>query len=237
MWSLDWADIHVFILQLERDGKVTRTFRRLDPERQQAVVTAIFDEAIERGPTALNIKQVAERAGVAVGSLYTYFGSRDGLMDFAVALCVRFTGDLFDSARPLLAALPFREGLKMFLAGGVEWGETQAGLLRFFTRAAYHADSDLSEQVVRPIATILRGIVHDMLTQAIARGEVRADIDLEATTRLIHALTIAFGDSQMLPYLNVYWQITGDDVTPERAMDTLIELVMDGIGVCPPDVL
>lgn len=235
MSLLDWAQVQSFILQLEQDGKVTRTFRRLDPARQQAVVMAIFDEAIARGPNALNIKQVAGRAGVAVGSLYDYFGSRDGLMDFAVALCVRFTSDLFDSVRPLLAALPIREGLRMFLAGGLEWGHVQTGLLIFFARAAYHPDSGLSEQVVRPIATILRTIVHDMLTQAIARGEVRPDIDLEATTRLLYALTITYGDSQMLPYLNVYWQITADEITPERSLEALIDLVMDGIGTPAAD--
>jgi len=65
-----------------RGRVVTRTFRRLDPERQQAIVYAILDVTIEKGPALLNIKKVAGRAGVAVGSLYQYFGSREGLMSF-----------------------------------------------------------------------------------------------------------------------------------------------------------
>jgi hypothetical protein len=69
-----------------------------------------------------------------------------------------------------------------------------------------------------------------MLVHAIQRGEVRADIDLEATTRVLNALTIAVGDSQILPYLNTYFQVTSDEVPPERALNALIALVMDGIG-------
>ena len=60
-----WTQIHISILELEQQGLVTRTFRRLDPERQQAILLAILDEAAEKGPSAANIKEVAERVGLA----------------------------------------------------------------------------------------------------------------------------------------------------------------------------
>lgn len=226
----DWPQWHTQILQLEQAGKVTRTFRRLDPERQQAVVLAILDEAIEKGPASLAIKQVAERAGVAVGSLYAYFGSREGLLDFAVELCVRFMNDMFNSYRAYLAALPLREGLAAYLMGGVEWGQTQMGLVRFFARAAYQGDPLLQERVVQPVGETLLAIVREMLQAAAARGELRPDVDLEATTRLIHALTLAVGDSQMLPYLNTYFQVTDETISPERLLAALGELIMRGVG-------
>ena len=190
-------------------------------------------QAIERGPTAINIKRVAERAGIAVGSLYTYFGSRDGLLEFIVALCVRTMRDAFESFRPILIALPFEQALRMYLAGGVEWSRTELGLMRFFARAAYHSDSALSERVVQPVAAAMRDMVRAMLEQAIWRGEVRPDIDLDAVTRLIHGLSIVAGDSQILPYLNAYLQITGGGVTSDRALDALVSLVMNGIAPRP----
>ncbi len=227
----NWTQLLAHIMQLEQEGLVTRTFRRLDPERQRAVIMAILDEAVEKGPVSINIKQVAGRANVSVGSLYQYFGSRERLLDFTVELCVRFMNDLFNLFRPYLLAMPIREGLQAYLAGGVEWMNTQAGLLRFFARAAYHSDSDLSEQVVRPIANTMREIVRDMLQAAVDRGEVRPDIDLDATSRILHALTIAVGDSQMLPYLNTYFQITGEDVSSDRVLTALIDLVLNGIAL------
>jgi AcrR family transcriptional regulator len=226
----DWGQLHGHILQLEQRGMVTRTFRRLDPDRQMAIITAILDEAIAKGPAGLNIKQVAERAGVAVGSLYTYFSKREGLLAFAVELCTRYLTDMFDSYRPYLAALPLQEALPAFLAGGLEWGQMQTGLVQFFARAAYHGEPALSEQVVRPIANVMVEMVRDMLTQAMARGELREGIDLEATTRVIYALTIVVGDSQLLPYLNAYFQVTSDEVSLERVIKALMALIVDGIG-------
>lgn len=231
MFAPDLAQIHTHILQMEQKGLVTRTFRRLDPDRQQAIINAILEEAAEKGPTLLNIKEVARRAGVSVGSLYMYFHNRDGLLAFAVELCVRFMVDIFDSYRPMLAAMPLREALTAYLAGGIEWSQMMTGLTIFFARAAYQGDPKLAEQVVRPVAESLRKTIKDMLTQAIARGEVRADIDLEATTRIIHALTIAAADPQLLPYLNAYFQVVSQDVPPDRMLKALLDLIMSGIGV------
>ena len=226
----DWTQIHAHILQLERKGLVTRTFRRLDPDRQQAILQAIWDEAVEKGPASLNIKQVAERAGVSVGSLYQYFGNREGLLAFAVELCTRWMTDVFDEYRPMLAAMPLREALAAYLLGGIEWSQMQVGLVQFFARAAYHGDPELAESVVRPVADVMRETIREILAQAAARGEVRADVDLEAAARVINALLIAVGDSQLLPYLNTYFQVSGEDVPPERVQNALLDLILRGIS-------
>ena len=228
----DWKQIHTHILELEQKGIVTRTFRRLDPERQQAILLAIVDEAVEKGPAALNIKQVARRAGVSVGALYTYFPNRDGLLSFVVEVTVRFMTDAFVEFRPILLALPLRDALTAYVAGGVEWSRMYADLLKLFARAAYVGDPELDERLVRPVADILRQMVVDMLAQAAERGEIREDVDIEATARIIHALTIAVGDSQLLPYLNIYFQVIDEDgdVSPERALEALTRLILEGVG-------
>jgi AcrR family transcriptional regulator len=225
-----WTQIHARILQLEQAGLVTRTFRRLDPERQQAILAAILDEAAEKGPSALNIKEVAERAGVSVGSLYTYFSNREGMLAFAVEVCVRFVTEQFDQFRPYLVALPLREALEAYLVGGLEWSRMYAGFLRLFARAAYHGDPDLAESLVRPVATVLREMVTDLLRAAAERGELREGVDLEATARVIHALTIVAGDSQLLPYLNTYFQVTDGAVSQDRMLQALTALVAGGIS-------
>ncbi len=228
--AADWTRIAQHIGQFEQEGLVTRTFRRLDPKRQQAILAALLDEAIEKGPTAINIKLVAKRARVPVGSLYQYFGNREGLLNFAIELCVRYMTDMFEVFRPYLAAVPLRDGLRAYLTTGVEWSQTQVGVIQFFMRAAYQGDPALAERVVRPVAIAMRAIVRDMLARAIERGEVRSDIDLEAATRVINAALIAVGDSQLLSYLNTYFQVTDKKVSAQRITQALVSLIMDGIG-------
>jgi TetR/AcrR family transcriptional regulator len=226
----DWSQIQLRILQFEQEGLVTRTFRRLDPERQQAVVHAILEEASDKGPTAINIKEVARRAQVSVGSLYQYFGNRDGLLNFTVALCVKYMVDLFEQFGPMLAAIPLREALRYYILGGIEWGQIEEGLVRFFGRAAYQGDPNLTDNVVRPVADVIRGMMIEILTQAAGRGEIRSGVDLEATARAINAMMIAVGDAQLFPYLNVYFQVSDESMPLERVVDALVEMVLRGIA-------
>ena len=226
----DPLELQAQILELEKSGLVTRTFRRLDPDRQEAVVNAILEEAAEKGPAAISIKQVAQRAEASVGSLYQYFGSRSGLMQFAVRFVVRSVVALFKLSQPYLACMPLREALKSYLTEGVKWGQLQGGLVRFFARAAYQGDHDLSQSVVRPIAVVMRQTVRDMLAQAAARGEVRSDVDLEAAARVVNVLMIALGDAQLLPYLNTYYQAIDRDITPDRLLDAALDLILQGVA-------
>ncbi|MEW6404045.1 MAG: TetR/AcrR family transcriptional regulator [Chloroflexota bacterium] len=231
MNNSEWLYFQPYISQLEQEGKVTRTFRRLDPDRQQVIFNAILEEAVEKGPASLNIKEIARRAGVSVGSLYQYFPNRDGLLDFAIELCTRSTIAMFQEYKPVIAAMPLKDALSAYLMGGLEWGQTAMGLVRFFGRAAYQGDPDMAERVVRPIATIMRETMQEILTQAQARGEIRPGIDLEATARVINALVIAVGDSQLLPYLNNYFQVSDETVPAEKAVEALMDLVLRGISV------
>ena len=229
MLTSEWPQLQTHILELEKQGLVTRTFRRLDPARQGAVIQAILDEAAEKNPTSLNIKQIAERAGVAVGSLYQYFGNRDNLLAFAVELCVYQLTDLFALSHPYLVEMPLREALSAYLSYGIEWSQTQQGFIQFFGRAAYQGDPDLTAKVVEPVATAMRETVEEMLRGAVQRGEVRQDLDLEATARVINAMLISVGDSQLLPYLNQYFQITDETVSIERIIASMVHLIMNGI--------
>jgi AcrR family transcriptional regulator len=230
----DWHQIQSYILKFEGEGVVTRTFRRLDPERQQAIVEAILDEAIEKGPTSVNIKQVADRAGVAVGSLYQYFNNREGLLTFATRLSASLMTDAFQLIEPYLHDLPLRDALRAYLMGGMEWGDTMTGLVQFVARAAYTGDPTLAQTVVQPIADAMLEIIKNLLTLAQGRGELRPDLDLDASARAVNALIIAVGDSQLLPYLNNYFRVTDESMPLERVIDAVVDLVTNGIAKQEP---
>ncbi len=61
MEATDWPQIHGYILELEQRGLVTRTFRRLDPERQQAILSAILEEVAEKGPAQCNTARTSAK--------------------------------------------------------------------------------------------------------------------------------------------------------------------------------
>jgi TetR/AcrR family transcriptional regulator len=222
-------DISRYAVDLERDGVVTRTFRRLDEDRQRSVLDAIMAEAAVRGPAAINLKDIAGRAGVSVGSLYQYFGSREGLLRFAVAVSVRYMLETLMAARAYLLTMPLSDALRVYVSVGVEWGTTEAGLMRFLGRAAYQGDPELRENAVRPIATAMRELLADVLRAAAERGELRDGLDVAATARLANALAIAVTDSRLFPYLNDYFQVVDESMPSDRVLEAFVEFVMSAV--------
>lgn len=219
----------VEVQQLESRGLVTSTFRRLDDARREAVTVAILEEALARGPSRVRLKQAAAAAGVSVGSLYHYFGNRQGVLDFAVALVSRRLSAELAGYIPLLAALPLRDGLTAWVTGGLEWSREQAAVLRFFVRGAYEGDADLSERLVEPIAQVMVEAIRAMLVAAVERGEARADLDVEATARAVHVLLAAVGDGRLVPHLGRYFRVADAEVGFERTLAAAVDLVVRGV--------
>ncbi len=224
-----FTNLPVFIQEAEQNGWLTRTFRRLDPERQQTILLAILEEAGESGPSALNIKQVAVRSGIAVGSLYQYFGNRDNLLKFTLALVVRETTTAFESYSQYLAELPLREALTAYLGGGIEWTQAQLGFARTFATAAYQGDPAMEEKLVKPIATVMINMVRTILLAAQARGEIRDDLNLEALTRLVNTQMIMIGDAKLFPHLNSYYQLYTSELNDEMILKTFFALLENGL--------
>ncbi|NLT55560.1 MAG: TetR/AcrR family transcriptional regulator [Actinomycetales bacterium] len=221
------------VLALEARGRVTRTFRRLDPDRQRAVVDAVIDEIAEHGPAAVQVKRIAERAGVSVGSLYQYFPRREGMLDAAVEMTTGFLTASLDSYAPFMAELPLREGLRCYLSEGIEWSASYTSWLGLFARAAYSGTPGYADTLVRPVAGALQRMLRALLTGARDRGDLRPDLDLETAVRLVHTLTIAVGDAELMPHLNDYYLLLDADHPPERIREATVELIVRAIGRQP----
>jgi TetR/AcrR family transcriptional regulator len=222
---------HAYLTSLAKQDIITRTFLRLDPSRREAVVTSILEEAALKGPTQINIKEVARRAGVSIGSLYQYFNRRQGLLDFAIEIITRQMTFLFDSIRPYLKDMSLVESIRAYLQGGYEMEQEFRGYIRFFTKAAYQDDPEVTEKIVKPVAEVMLSITREMIEIARSRGEIRPDVDLETAARLINTMIIAVYDAQFIPTLNTYYQLTGNNVSAERIRDSLLSFIENALKV------
>jgi TetR/AcrR family transcriptional regulator len=217
------------LADLRERGIITSTFIQLDPLRREAIVTGILEESALKGPTQINIKEVARLSGVSIGSLYQYFNRRRGLLDFAIEIITRQMVASFMYFKPCMTELPLREALSAYLQGGFEMAKEHQGYIHYFMRAAYQGDPVFTERVVRPVAVVMLDMTRDILAAAQLRGEIRQDIDFEATARLINTLIIAVYDAQFLPHLNAYYQLADEDVRQERILDNLLVLIENAL--------
>jgi len=225
----DTENFHSKIISLEQQELVTRTFRRLDPKRQEEIIAAILDEVTEKGSANVNIRDVATCSHSSIGSIYQYFTNREGLMGFVNEYVNLSIKAMFNSSQPYLNQMSLREGLKMYVTEGIKLSRAKISIVRFAGQAAYQGDPELRDRLVKPIAAEFRQTIECMLEAARERNEIRADVDLMSAARSINGLLIVLIDSQILPYLNHYFQIS-DDVMPfEEVLDSTIDMILMGI--------
>lgn len=100
--------------QAPRRGPIRERAREAAAE---AILDAAEEVAAERGLEATSIAAIAERAGVAVGTLYNYFPDREALLGSLFK--VRRTAILprIEAAAEQARELPFEQRLRSYLEG------------------------------------------------------------------------------------------------------------------------
>ena len=124
------------------------------------ILDAVEALAIERGVEATSIAAIAERAGVAVGTLYNYFPDRDGM--FAALFKARRAeiAPRITAAATAAAELPFEGRLRAFMRGAnAAFADKRAFIELAIKMDAYRQvpkDTSLLELIQQHVTEILR---------------------------------------------------------------------------------
>ena len=192
-------------------GKTPRT------ERGRKTLRAILDAAAiefgERGFHETSVSGITRRAGVALGSFYTYFDSKDAVFR---ALVRDMSDQVRDRVAPAIRSAPDQIAAE------------RAGLLEFITFVRTHKEIyriiDEAEFVDPPsfklhYATTAERIAARLRTGA-ERGEIIADVSE------VHAWAIM----GMNVFLGLRYGVWGQDVAPESVADTVAEMLAKGLS-------
>ncbi|MBY8828391.1 TetR/AcrR family transcriptional regulator [Hephaestia mangrovi] len=192
-------------------GKAPRT------ERGRRTLRAILDAAAaefgEKGFHEGSVSGITRRAGVALGSFYTYFDSKDAVFRALVR-------DMSDQVRDRVAPV-----LK---AASDQLAAERAGLLEFLEFVRGHKELyriiDEAEFVDPESFRAHYATTADRITQrlvaAAARGEVRDDVSD------VHAWAIM----GMNVFLGLRFGVWGDDRPAREIADTIADLLARGLA-------
>lgn len=192
-------------------GKAPRT------ERGRKTLRAILDAAAiefgERGFHDASVSGITRRAGVALGSFYTYFDSKDAVFR---ALVRDMSAQVRNHVAPAIRAAPDQIAAE------------RAGLLEFITFVRGHKEIyrivDEAEFVDpasfrHHYATTADRIAARLMAGA-ARGEIRSDVSE------VHAWAVM----GMNVFLGLRYGVWEQDRTPEAVADTIASMLATGLA-------
>jgi TetR/AcrR family fatty acid metabolism transcriptional regulator len=150
--------------------------------RRTEIIRAAVQVFAERGYFAARMREVAERAGVADGTLYLYFAGKEDLLvsileEYAEAFMVRARRDIEQFSDP-------RDKLRAVVERHLASFETDRALAFVFQIELRHTRRFLRRVAKGKVASYLK-LLLDVVTEGIEAGVFRADVPPEVGARVI----------------------------------------------------
>ena len=191
-------------------GKAPRT------DRGRRTLRALLDAAAiefgERGFHETSISGITRRAGVAMGSFYTYFDSKDAVFR---ALVEHLSDQVRDHVTPHIRAAPDQIAAERAgLLGFIEFVRGHKEIYRIIDEAEFVDPASFRAHYATTADRIAQ-----RLGAAVDRGELRDD-NLEILAWAIMGMNV---------FLGLRFGVWEEDIAPEIVADTVAALLRRGI--------
>jgi AcrR family transcriptional regulator len=186
-----------------------RTDARANHERIVRAATTLF---AERG-LGVEMREIAEEAGVAVGTIYRHFPSKEDLL---TAIARTMLGEAAEAARMCSQEADPIEGIARLLAVNL------AGVARFGWLSGVLHSGEIPRRHLEALKVEMEksGLRHrylPLLTRAVEAGRLRAGLDTTVASAMLEGATAPWTVAAMLA-----------DRTPETAAAAILQTFMDG---------
>jgi TetR/AcrR family transcriptional regulator, cholesterol catabolism regulator len=172
----------------------------------------------ERGFKNTTVRDIADAAGILSGSLYHHFDSKEAMVD---ELLDSFQKELWQQYDAIESSdrTP-REKLEAVVRASFDAIDQHHSEVAIFqTDAAYLATFDrfayLEERNTR-----FRDLWTGLLTEGVASGELRSDLNVELVYRFLRDTV----------WVAVRWYRPGGELSPAQVADQYLHILLDGIS-------
>ena len=200
-------------------------FEGTSAERQERILDAAIHEFASRGFNGANINIIARRAGVSIGSMYSYFESKEELFLTVMKYCLRTLYDALSSIHVtdgVVAA--FEDMLRMARAVSIR----QPEVTQIYLDCSSQSLVSLSEA-----ESVTVKLYKDILANDKALGRVRADLDIDSTAFMLDNLVMMYQFSFASDYFSERKKLFFGSLEVSDSDETIrsmVEFVRSAVG-------
>jgi len=192
--------------------------RKSHEERQREIVDATLELIAELGVQGLTTARLAERIGLSEASLYRHFdGKLDIVRHTIETIGQRLIRTLMDSTG---SGTP-SERLRRVLEAQLAFIEQRPGVPRILFSDEIHDNSESLREKLYDIMLRYTSFIENLLSEGVAAGEFRADLDLNAAAQSFLGLV----QTQVL-----LWSLSDGRRAPTDRVDELWAMFQRGVS-------
>ncbi len=209
----------------------SETFNKLDEGKKSKILDAAVDEFSRHGFRQASVNRMVERIGIAKGSLFQYFGSKEGLFHVIFNYAVELVRQSLRQVNKDTSGADFFERIKESMLAGIRFIERHPRVYRIYLKMIFQEDFPLRAEFLQQVHLFSAEYLRPVVEAGIARGDLRADTDIEMAVFMLDALMDRFLQAYCVPFLDAgagIYEAPRDEL--ERKVDEFIKLLGMGMG-------
>lgn len=209
----------------------SETFENLPDDKRGRVLDAAIEEFAEHGFAGASMNRLSARLGIAKGSIFQYFGTKEGLFSYAFGRAVDLFKGPLKAAREASRSRGFFEVVEQSLLAGVGFIAEHPSIYRIYLKMLHHEGVPLRERFLVEVRAASARYFRPLVEQAMSRGELRADLDPDLAVYLLDAVLDRFLQSLVVSHLDAGSGLYGADrAQVERRAREIVDLLRRGLS-------
>ncbi len=210
------------------------TFEKLEPDKKQRILDTAVEEFAGQGFRQASVNRMVQKLGIAKGSIFQYFGTKEGLFAFIFDHAVNLVRRSLRQVKQDTAERDFFERIRCSLLAGIAFIQDHPKVYQIYLKMIFQEDFPLRSQFLQKVHLFSAEYLQPLVESGIARGELRADLDLKTTVFFLDALMDRFLQATCVSFLDAgagLYQAPRETI--EARIEELIQFLRFGMGVPP----
>ncbi len=209
------------------------TFKNLEAAKQRKVLDAAIDEFADHGVREASMNRMVQKLGIAKGSLFQYFGNKDGLFHFIFDYAVELVRQSLRQVKRETADADFFERIHRSLLAGIHFIDSHPRIYRIYLKMIFQEDFPLRAQFLQQVHLFSGEYLRPFVEAGVAKGELRRDVDVNTTVFMLDALMDRFLQAYSVSFLDAGAGLyRAPEAEVERRARELVDLLRRGLGQC-----
>jgi len=213
----------------------TERFQRLRPEKKEKIVATAIDEFARYGFRQASVNRMARLTGIAKGSLFQYFGTKEGLFRFIFDHAVELVRRNLRRVKAETADQDFFERIRSSLLAGISFIRKHPHIYQIYLKMLFQEDFPFRDEFLQKIRLFSAEYLTPLVEKGMADGDLRPDLDVHLVVFTLDAVMDRFLQAHCVPFLDGnagLFQAPPERV--EKQVGDLVDFLRRGLGAENP---
>lgn len=207
------------------------TFIKLEDEKQQRILDTAVDEFADHGFKQASVNRIVQKLGIAKGSIFQYFGTKEGLFNFIFNHAVELVRQSLRQVKQETAEADFFERIEQSLMAGVRFIRKHPKVYRIYLKMIFQEDFPLRTEFLQQVHLFSAEYLKPLVERGVARGELRPELNVDLAVFFLDALMDRFLQAHCVSFLDAGAGLyqASEEVLEAKVL-ALIEILQHGMG-------